>query len=230
MISPPYGGTRVGSAEGAGVDGSGSVRRIRILLADDHAILREGLRRLLAEAPDLEVVAEATDGEAALRLAGALRPDLVVLDLRLLGRDGLEVARVIRARLPEVRIVVLTGHEDTLHARALLALGVGGYLLKTVSAPDLLAALRSVYAGQVVVQSSVAERLAGRRSSPDEPTARELEVLRLVAEGCRNKEITSRLATSERTVQFHLGNLFAKLKASSRTELVHRARQQGWLA
>lgn len=204
--------------------------RIRILLADDHAIVRAGLRHLLAETPDLEVVGEAADGEAALRLAAALRPDILLLDVRLPGRDGLEVARLLRARLPDVRVVALTVCDDAQHARALLRLGVSGYLLKTVSWPELQGALRAVYGGHVVVQSSVAARLSRPGSSPDrEPTARELEVLRLVAEGYRNREIANRLATSERTVQFHLRNLFAKCDAASRTELVHRARQQGWL-
>jgi DNA-binding NarL/FixJ family response regulator len=207
------------------------MKPIRILLADDHAITREGTRRLLEAEPDLEVIAEAANGEEALRLAEELLPDIIVLDISMPGLSGVQVAEVVRRKLPETRIVILTGYDSEQYARALVRLGVSGYLSKTASCEELAAALRAAHFGQPYFQPKVVELLRGT-SGPgagDEPTPREMEVLPLVAEGLRNKEIARRLSTSERTVQFHLSNLFCKLQAGSRTELVHLARQRGWL-
>lgn len=207
------------------------MKPIRILLADDHAITREGTRRLLESEPDLEVIGEAGNGEEALRLAEELRPDILVLDISMPGLNGIQVAETIRLKLPEIRIIILTGYESEQYARALVRLGVNGYLSKTASSEELATALRTVQSGQSYFQPAVVELLRDNAApgTGDEPTPREMEVLLLVAEGLRNKEIARRLSTSERTVQFHLGNLFSKLQAGSRTELVHLARQKGWL-
>ena len=204
---------------------------IRILLADDHAVTREGMRRLLEAEPDMVVVGEAADGEAAVRLAQAVRPDILLLDIKMAGLDGIQVARRLGQQLPATRIVVLTGYDDAQYAPALARLGVQGYLSKTASAREVVSAIRAVHAGQVAFPPAVAE-LFGSGTPPattPAPTVRELEVVRLVAQGHANRAIAQALGMSERTVQFHLHNLFTKLRASSRTELVYRARRQGWL-
>ncbi len=204
--------------------------KIRVLLADDHAITREGTRHLLEAEPDFAVVAEAADGEETVRLAQALRPDIVVLDISMPGLNGIQVGEILRQTVPETRIVVLTGYDNEQYAKALLRLGVSGYLSKTASSRELASALRSAYADRLYVQPPIVSLLTSSLASQaDEPTPRELEVLRLVAQGQRNRDIARQLHTSERTVQFHLANLFGKLEVGSRTEMVYRARQKGWI-
>ena len=204
---------------------------IRILLADDHAITREGTRRILEGEADLEVAGEAADGEEALRLTEELRPDIVVLDISMPGLNGVQVAEVLRRDLPDIRIVILTGYDSEQYARALVRLGVQGFLSKAASSEELVGALRAVRDGNTYFQPMIVEMLGAGEApaSADEPSPREMEVLRLVAEGLRNRDVARRLCTSDRTVQFHLANLFYKFKAGSRTELVHVARRRGWL-
>jgi DNA-binding NarL/FixJ family response regulator len=202
------------------------VNRIRIVLADDHFVTREGTRRVLDSQPDMDVVAEAADGAETIRLAQAVRPDLVVLDISMPRGNGIEVAREIRQTLPGTRIVVLTGYDNRQYAEAMARLGVDGFLSKTAAAGQLIGAIRAAHAG---VGTAVRETARGH-GCVEQPTTRELEVLHLVAEGRRNREIAERLCTSERTVEFHLGNLFRKLSCRSRTEVVHRARERGLLA
>jgi DNA-binding NarL/FixJ family response regulator len=149
-----------------------------------------------------------------------------VLDISMPRVSGIEVAREIRQTLPGTRIVVLTGYDNRQYAEALAQLGVDAFLSKTAAAGQLIGAIRSAYAG---VRTSVRES-AHNAVDADEPTPRELEVLHLVAEGCRNREIAARLCTTERTVEFHLGNLFRKLCARSRTEMVHHARERALVA
>jgi len=176
---------------------------------------------------------EAADGDETIRLVQQLRPDVLVLDVSMPGRDGIAVARELHERCPETKIVVLTGHGDNpRYARALLRLGVHGYLAKTVAARELVAAIRSVAAGGRYLEPTIVGlvRAPADAGASDRPTAREIEILGLVAEGLRNRDIARRLAMSERTVEFHLGNLFVKLSVSSRTELVLHAQQQSWLA
>jgi DNA-binding NarL/FixJ family response regulator len=205
--------------------------KTRVLLADDHTITREGTRMLLANEDDLEIVGEAVDGEEAVELTQQLRPDVLLLDISMPKVNGVQVAQQLSQNSPDVRIVVLTGYDNEQYARALVRLGVRGYLPKSASSRDLVDALRVVARGGVHYQSASEPSPFGRPGgAPDEtPTPREMAVLRLVAQGLRNRDIAQRLSTSERTVQFHLANLFAKLSASSRTELVHLARQRGMI-
>lgn len=212
---------------------SGCARRIRVVLADDFAIAREGMAQLLAAEPDFAVVGEAGDRETALRVTLEQRPDILLLDLGMHRLDGIQVARQVRARLPGVRIVVLAGHEIDRYAPEIARLGVEGYLTKASSARELIGALRSVQAGEGYVSSEAAEallRTLAAGSALAVPTERELEVLRLVEQGWTNRAVAQRLALTPRTVEFHLSRLFDKLGASSRTELVHLARQRGWIA
>jgi DNA-binding NarL/FixJ family response regulator len=207
------------------------VQPIRVLLADDHAITREGTRQLLEAEAEFTVVAEAGDGEEAVRLTQELQPDILLLDISMPRLNGIQVAQAIRRSVPETKIVVLTGYDNEQYAQVLVHLGARGYLSKTTSSQELMRALRFVYAGHVYYQPSIETDLASSATSPalEEPTARELEVLRLVAKGLRNADIAQQLLSSHRTVQFHLSNLFLKLGANSRTEVVHMARQKGWI-
>jgi len=205
---------------------------MRILLADDHAITREGTRRLLESEADLNVIAEAADGEEAVRLVEALHPDILLLDIRMPRLNGVQVVKHVMSSVPSIGIVVLTGYDNEHYLEALTRLGVRGYLPKSASSRELVSALRAVFAGRSFLRSSVADLpyetnvLDGTRRL----TSRELEVLRLVAEGASNHDIATQLSISQRTVQFHLSRLFTKLDARSRTRVVHLARQRGWIA
>lgn len=209
-----------------------STTTVRVLLADDHAITREGTRRLIETQESFSVIAEAADGEEAIRLTRELEPDIVLLDVSMPRADGLQVARVIRQSLPRTRIVVLTGYDSPPYTRALRHLGVHGYLSKSASTNEILQALRAVTSGGCYYQSSPDNPSPSADATPDdeEPTAREVEVLRLVVEGYRNRDIARQLGLSERTVHFHLTNVFLKLNARSRTEAVFLARQREWIS
>ena len=198
---------------------------IRVLLADDHPALRLGMRMLLDRAPDVEVVGEAKDGEEALALIEELRPDVAVLDCKLPGLSGPEVAREIRRRGLPVRVLALSAYKDDRYVRGMLAAGAVGYLLKEEAPETIVAAVR----GERYFSPPVADKMAAwaRGERPGGLTGRELEVLRLVARGLSNKEIALMLKVKERTVVFHVSNTLKKLGAASRVEAAMWAKEQG---
>jgi two-component system, NarL family, response regulator LiaR len=212
---------------------------IRILIADDHAFVREGTRRILEQEPDLEVVAEAGDGEEAVRLASDLKPDVALIDVAMPKLDGIEATRQIKALYPAVAVLVLSAYDDDQFVFGLLEAGAAGYMLKSVRGHEIVDAIRSVHAGESVLHPSVARkvlnRFAGVSSKPRERkslellTEREMDVLKLVTKGLSNKDIADDLCLSVRTVQGHLANIFNKLRVGSRTEAVVHALKEGWV-
>jgi DNA-binding NarL/FixJ family response regulator len=209
---------------------------IRVLLADDHAIVRAGIRQFLEHAGDIHVVAEADDGEMAIDLLKTSSVDVAVLDIQMPKASGIEVTRWIRANSPTVGVLVLTAFDDDPYVLAVLQAGANGYVLKTASPSDLISAVRDVYEGKSVLDPNVTQKLLGilshaRETPPIEPlTGREMEVLGLVAKGFTNKAIGVHLGISDRTVQGHLAHIFGKLQAASRTEAVMRAVSLGWIS
>lgn len=205
-------------------------RAIRILLVDDHTVMRAGTRRILEDEPDIVVVGEAGDGGDALLQAEDALPDVVVLDVGMPNMDGIQTCRAMRARWPDVRILILTGHDNDALVRTLHRLGVEGYLLKSAGPQELIGAIRRVARGQQAYGAEPASALAHleARGGPY-PTPKEREVLAAVAGGKRNREVAEELHLSVNTVEFHLRNIFAKLGATSRADAIARARRHGWL-
>lgn len=213
-------------------------RRIRIVLADDHVMVRQGIRQFLEEAGDIEVVAEAGDGAEAVRLVEAYQPDVAVLDIRMPEVTGVEATRQIKARFPQVRVLVLTAYDDDPYVFALLQAGADGYVLKTASGDELVRAVRTVHGGRTALSPEIAAKVVRQATSgrPEgaadqvEPlTEREIEVLRLAARGRTNRAIGHELGISHRTVQGHLANIYGKLGVNSRTEAVTEALRRGWI-
>lgn len=199
---------------------------IRLLVVDDHQIVRQGLVALLNTIPGFTVVAEAGDGTEAVELHRKLQPDITIMDLRLPNMSGVEAIIAIRSESPKARFIVLTtfdGDEDIYRA---LQAGAKGYLLKGMNADELTDAIRTVHAGKSRIPTVVAERLA-ERVSGTELTTREREVLRLIVHGCSNKEIGNQLHISEATVKTHINNLLSKLGVSDRTQAATTALQRG---
>jgi len=216
---------------------SRSKPKIRVLLADDHRIVREGIRQLLESASDLQVVAEAGDGEEAQSLIEKHKPDVAVLDIQMPKASGIEVTRWVRAHLPEVGVLILTAYNDDPYVMAVLQAGANGYVLKTAKTDDLIQAVRDVHEGKSALDPAVTQKLMSslfkrpEKNAAVEPlTDRELDVLRLAAKGFTNKAIGLQLNISDRTVQGHLAHIFAKLQATSRTEAVMRAVSLGWIS
>lgn len=206
---------------------------IRVLVADDHVVFRQGIRRLLEEAPDIEVVAEAADGREALVKARATTPDVLVTDVRMPGVGAVELASALKADGLITRVIILSPYsQGEVIAQAMRA-GAHGYLLKDLSGPELINAIRAVNAGETVMKPAVASELARRMGDGEQPealTLREQDVLRLMARGLRNKEIARELGLSEATIKFHITHLFEKLGASGRTEAISKALQFGIIA
>lgn len=210
--------------------------RIRVLLADDHHIVRAGIRQLLEGAGDLQVVAEAADGEEAEALIQKHKPDVAVLDIQMPKASGIDVTRWVRANHQGVGVLILTAYDDDPYVMAVLQAGANGYVLKTARADELIQAVRDVDEGKSALDPAITRKLMSRIFQPPDDTAvealtdREHDVLRLAARGFTNKAIGLQLGISDRTVQGHLAHIFAKLQAASRTEAVMRAVSLGWIS
>jgi DNA-binding NarL/FixJ family response regulator len=209
------------------------MKKLRVLVADDHPVVRSGLRALLEAQPDMEVVGEAYDGTTAVRMVVDLVPDVVVMDVSMPGVGGGEATERIRTACPTVRVVALTAHEDRGYQRRLLAAGAAGYVLKRSAAEELVTAVRRVAAGEQHLDPALAADLdpASNRQAPDgeELSEREAEVMRFLARGMMNKEIAARLDISVKTVETYKARAQEKIGLKSRVDLVRYAVQRGWL-
>ncbi len=209
--------------------------RIRVLLADDHAVVRAGIRELLERDPGIRVVAEAQDGAEAWAKIHHVRPDVAVLDIRMPKMNGIELAQRIRTAYPQVGVLILTAYDDDPYVVAALQAGAHGYVLKTASPQELIRAVYEVNEGRSVLDPNVArkwvQRVAKRPERNAAPllTPREKEILTLVARGYTNKAIAATLHISDRTVQGHLAHIYEKLQVQNRTEAVMKALSMGWL-
>ena len=214
-------------------------KKTRIVIADDHGTMREGLRLLLNSQPDLEVVGEAGDGREAIRLACQLAPDVLLMDISMPGMNGLDATKKIKEQCPNIRVLTLTRHSDDGFLKQLLAAGASGYALKLSSADDLMRAIRTVSAGGTYIDPAVAGKLvssAARAAHKPGPTPRvdlterEEEVLRMIAWGHSNKEIATRLNLSVKTIEAHKANAMQKLNMTGRIDIVRYAVLRGWLS
>ncbi len=212
---------------------------IRVALADDHALLREGMRRLLEQEPDMEVVGEAANGAEAVALVKALQPDVVLMDVVMPVLTGIEATKQIKRSNPATAVIILSAYDDDRYVLGLLEAGVAGYLLKYSHGQEVIQAIRAIHAGDAVLHPAVTARLlvmaagspapAASSGGGERPTKRELAVLGLAANGLSNKEIAARLALSLPTVKAHFVNIFNKTSTGSRTEAVLQALRQGWI-
>ena len=213
--------------------------KLRVLLADDHMVVREGLKALIDAQPDLEVVGEAADGDAACRKAADLRPDVVVMDVSMPGLSGVEATERLKHAQPDVRVLALTVYEDTGHLRRMLQAGASGYILKLATGDELVRALRVIASGGVYLDPVLAGKVVGDivhdspgagRAGGTHLTERESQVLLRVARGFSNKEIAAQLDISVKTVETHKLRSMEKLGLRGRAEVVQYALRQGWLA
>jgi two-component system, NarL family, response regulator NreC len=215
------------------------VKKVRILLADDHVTVREGIKMIINAQPDMEVVSEAPDGQAAVSEAQSVKPDVVVMDVSMPRVNGLKATEMLKESCPDVKVLALTRHQDDGYLQQLLRAGAAGYVLKQSRSAELLQAIRAISAGGSYLDPSVAARVIGdygRRGHPPPSvigaaslSGREEEVLRLIAWGYSNKEIAIRLDLSVKTVETHKANAMHKLQMRSRIDIVRFALLQGWL-
>lgn len=199
---------------------------IRVLLADDHAVVRAGIRQILEQAGDIQVIGEASDGEQAIKMVEQLIPDVAVLDIQMPKATGIEVTREIRARRLPIGVLILTSYDDDPYISAVLKTGANGYVLKTATPDEIINAIRDVHQGKSVLDSMILPKVFAQLSHQNQPLVfdslsdRENEILLLVAKGLTNKAIGNNLKISDRTVQGHLARIFEKLQVFSRTEAV----------
>lgn len=215
--------------------------RIRVLIADDHTVLRDGLKALVNSQTDMAVVGEAANGRSAWQMAKDLRPDVVIMDISMPEFNGINATRALKQERPEIQVLALTAHKDKIYMDQLLQSGASGYVLKLSASNELIDAIRQVASGKVYIDRQMAERLTdlhakqqnlkGLRGSVQQKplTEREERVLRLIAQGYSNKEIAAELSISVKTVESHRANFMEKLELKSRTDIVRHALLQGWL-
>ena len=220
------------------VSGAAKMGTIKILLVDDHVVLRQGTRELLEHERDIQVVGEAGDGEEAVQLALELKPDVIVMDVALPKMSGIDATKRIKELMPSAMVLVLTGYDYDEYIFSLLEAGAAGYLLKDISGDDLVDAIHAVCAGEPVLHPTVVAKLMARFKSQDARPAvlqseaslseREMEVLKLAAKGMSNKDLGEALCISIRTVQAHMRSIFNKLGVGSRSEAVVLGLRKGW--
>jgi len=206
--------------------------KIRVLIADDHPVVREGVMAMLQSSGEFEIVGLAVDGLEALRLAEELRPDVVLIDVQMPNMDGIEATSHITQRVPATRVVIFSSFDQEEYIYKAIQAGARAYLLKDIELPALLDVIRAAARGESVLPSNIATKLVGHISAQRTLvylTRREQEVLCLLAHGLRNKEIASQLNIAERTVKSHVANIIAKLGVKCRTEAVSRALKEGWV-
>ena len=208
---------------------------IKVILADDHAVVRSGIKQFLESSGDIKVIDEAEDGQYALLLVRKHNPDVVVLDIQMPEKTGIEVTRELRRLESKVGILILTAYDDDPYINAVLQAGANGFVLKTASPEEIIQGVKDVYAGKSVLDPMIAHRVLRNLTKGQDDylyehlTDREHEVLALVARGFTNKAIGVQLGISDRTVQGHLAHVFSKLQAGSRTEAVMKAVSLGWI-
>lgn len=221
--------------------------RITVLICDDHAIVREGTKKLLEQESDIEVVGEARDGAEAVEKARSLRPRVIAMDIAMPGMNGIEATKKIKSILPETAVIALTAYDDLPYISAILESGAAGYILKSARSEELIIAIRAAATGDAVLSRSVAQKVFSRGMRPSpvgqtggggtrSPTAapslteKEIEVLKLASKGLSNKQIAFEMGISPRTVQSHMASIFGKMAVGSRTEAVFEALKRGLIA
>jgi NarL family two-component system response regulator LiaR len=212
---------------------------IKVIIADDHILFREGTRSLIEQEQDIEVVGEASDGEEAVEMVTKLQPQVALIDIAMPKVNGIEATRQIKAHHPATAVLILTAYDNDQYILALLEAGAAGYLLKNVSGKELVNAIRAVHAGEAVLHPTIAHKIFTHfvtsaqepevTAQPEDISEREMEILRLAAKGMSNKDIAEALFLSRRTVQSHLASIFLKIGVGSRTEAILQALRRGWL-